>query len=439
MDARSMVIASLFLFIFITCASAADEPCLSVKLSLEPPFSLSFSGKVELFYHQEGRLEQKPNLKLNSWSLVNTGELKPNVKWQVHLAKGKIILSSESGDRISSELPLMLRSSPGDGIEINGWKYPGALQLWPTENLLVFNELELEEYVVGVLGCEAYAGWSVEALKANAVAIRTYTLYGLGKHQEYDLCDQVHCQIYRGSRLSSVFKEAVLACKGEVLTWQGDLINAVYHSSSGGRTRNNEEVWTGSPLPYLRAVEDFDHQGRNFHWPQAYLFSRGELAKVLGFSGEQGIEVIPACSEAGQRLGFNFRSEHNGEEKQFKNESLRWLFSFPSANFRVFKVKERAIQEGVTEDSGFSLGTATINNQEIRLTVSMTSKIKGEEITQGVNLGPTDRLLFIGTGSGHGVGLSQWGAAALAEKGYNYKQILRHYYGDEVRLRKYGE
>ena len=80
MDARSMVIASLFLFIFITCASAADEPCLSVKLSLETPFSLSFSGKVELFYHQEGRLEQKPNLKLNSWSLVNTGELKPNVK-----------------------------------------------------------------------------------------------------------------------------------------------------------------------------------------------------------------------------------------------------------------------------------------------------------------------------------------------------------------------
>lgn len=102
-------------------------------------------------------------------------------------------------------------------------------------------------------GSEAYAGWPLEALKANAVAIRSYTLYSLGKHGTFDLCDTSHCQVYRGLPGEAIFWTAVAGTAGEILSWQGRPINAVYHSSSGGRTRNNEEVWPGaSPALFTR-------------------------------------------------------------------------------------------------------------------------------------------------------------------------------------------
>lgn len=439
---RKILGAAVFVLILIFTSpgwTAAEKPCLAVKLSLEPPLQLSCPGTVELLFLPESKLAQKPYVPPGAWALLNDGELPQETTWQVRQGQGKIVLTSDGGDFISSELPLMLRSAEGLEIELNDRSYPGMIQLWPGEQLSVINELGLEEYVAGVLSGEAYAGWSLEALKANAVAIRTYTLYSLGKHKVYDLCDQVHCQVYHGLHSSPVFREAVADTQGQVLTWDGKLIEAVYHSSSGGRTKNNEEVWASPPLPYLRAVEDFDQAGRNFYWPQAYLFSLGELAGALGFSADQTIEITPFFSPAGNRLGFVFFATKQRERKQLKNEELRWNFSFPSANFRVLVLKEQAFPEGLSTERGLNLGTAILNNQGNRLQFARTVRSAERIVTETVTLEPGESLLFIGNGSGHGVGLSQWGAAVLADKGYNYQEILRHYYGDGVRFARLDE
>ncbi|NLY91776.1 MAG: SpoIID/LytB domain-containing protein [Firmicutes bacterium] len=372
---------------------------LSVKLTLDLPVMLNFLEPVTLFYQPEKDLVRKPHLPFRTWRAVEDRTISQQSSWQVQMTNGRIILLSAKGDTISSELPLLFRGKEG-GFTLNGEVYPGTLLLWPEgDNLLFFNEVNLEDYVCGVLGREAYASWPLEALKANAVAIRSYTLYSLGRHTAYDFCADEHCQVYRGLPEAEVFRTAVAATAGEVLTWQGAPINAVYHSSSGGRTRNNEEVWAGPPLPYLRAVDDFDQNGKNYQWPQTYRFSLEEVGRIIGVPGEKGLVATPLYNQAGERVGFCFAGD--GRTVQLKNEELRRLLLLPSANFRVL-----------------------IGPEE-------------RELTQEVTLPPATTLLFIGNGAGHGVGLSQWGAAALAAQGYTYRQILRHYYGSAVRFEYY--
>jgi stage II sporulation protein D len=321
------------------------------------------------------------------------------LSWQVQMIDGRIILISEKGDTIGSELPLMLRSTEG-GFILNEQVYPGILLLWPKEDhLLFFNDVDLEDYVCCVLGSEAYAGWPLEALKANAVAIRSYALYSRGKHGVYDLCAGEHCQVYRGLPQAEVFRTAVTVTTGQVLTWQGAPINAVYHSSSGGRTRNNEEVWAGAPLPYLRAVDDYDHDGQKYQWPQTYRYSVEKLSRELGIPDAERLVVTPLYNPAGERIGFRFDGGSTGI--QLKNEELRRLLGLPSGKFRVFAGPEQT------------------------------------ELTQRITLPCATTLLFVGNGAGHGVGLSQWGAAALAARGFTYREILRHYYGTEVTLEHY--
>ncbi|MBA2131995.1 SpoIID/LytB domain-containing protein [Capillibacterium thermochitinicola] len=382
----------------------AGEPSallvLTVKLSLAPPVTLRCRGPVTLYSLPEKGLALAPPLSNAPWREVYGGTIRHQLTWRVELVGGRILLASEQGDLLTTDLPLLLWSNDGSGFELDGAVYPGALVIWPADGLLFFNEVSLEDYVCGVLGSEAYAGWPMEALKANAVAIRSYTLYSLGKHEHYDLCDTIHCQVYRGLPPETVYRTAVRETAGEILCWQGAPINAVYHSSSGGRTRNNEEVWAGTPLPYLRSVEDFDHGGRNYQWPQDYLFSWDELTQSLGVARDQELRLVPFFNPAGERLGFWFYSHLTG--KQLRNEELRRLLSLPSANFRIF------IDPGETE------------------------------ITQAVTLPPGTNLLFTGKGAGHGVGLSQWGAADMASRGYSYRQILRHYYGPEVVLSSAG-
>ncbi len=436
----TVILLAALIFGYPEWVAEAAAPELEVKLTFDLPLSLSCSGRVQLFSLPEGKLAQKAYLPPEAWRLLEGRELSPETTWEVTLVQGEIVFRAAGGEEVfHSGEPLLLRAAEGGELKLNGRSYPGTLQFWPGGELSIFNRLGLEDYVAGVLSCEAYASWPLEALKANAVAIRTYTLYSLGKHDIYDLCDQVHCQVYRGLHLAPVFEEAAAATEGEVLTWNGKLIEAVYHSSSGGRTRNNDEVWASPPLPYLRAVEDFDQGGRNYYWPQAYLIGRDELAGALGFAPGQRIELTPFCSPAGERLGFIFFATKQRLSKQLKNEELRRLFSFPSANFRVLIIEEQALPAVIGTGRSSDPGAMLPNNEENRLQLARTAAGGGRLVTGKVTLEAGESLLVIGNGSGHGVGLSQWGTVGMAERGYSYQEILRHYYGEEVRFACLGE
>ncbi len=256
-------------------------------------------------------------------------------------------------------------------------------------------ELELEEYLVGVVLSEMLPAFHDEALKAQAVAARTFAARMLknGKHVDCTLCASSSCcQAWKSGtelrkKLGSSFeiswekaKSAVEATKGMVLTYGGNIIEAVYYSCSGGYSEPAKAVW-GTDVPYLQAVESPGEE-EAARYRESLRYSFGEFqAKLRSARADISIPVIPQ-----DWVGETVRSEGGGVEtmvicgESFSGPQLRSIFSLPSTLFEM-----------------------TVGNGEV---------------------------IFDARGYGHRVGMSQYGADAMAREGSTWQEILRHYYTD---------
>ena len=258
--------------------------------------------------------------------------------------------------------------------------YRGRTLVVPTgKGLDVINWVDLEEYLYSVIGGEMNSSWPTEALKAQAIAARTYALYERERNRNnpiYDLGDSPdHWQIYQGikSEAPSTYR-AVDATAGKVLTYNNRLILSVFHACSGGHTENVEDVW-GSREPYLRAVQDFDQNISECNWIKN--FSSAEISAKVGGIGNIK-DVIPETYSP----------------------------------FHSVKVLKIVGDQGVKVLEGESVRTAL--------------KLKSTRFS--VSKGANGKFVLQGLGYGHALGMSQWGAYNLARRGANYLQILGHYY-----------
>ncbi|MBU6251353.1 MAG: SpoIID/LytB domain-containing protein, partial [Cyanobacteria bacterium REEB417] len=165
---------------------------------------------------------------------------------------------------------LALPSDPDPGILLQQRRYRGVLQVRPQgSGLQVINHVPLETYLVSVVGSEMPASWPLEALRAQAVAARTYALRSRRPAQPFDLKATVASQVYRGVETETPSTlAAVETTRGLVLTHDDALIDAVFHSSSGGRTESSGDLWPRQ-LPYLVSVPDFDHGSPVRAWRQS--------------------------------------------------------------------------------------------------------------------------------------------------------------------------
>jgi len=260
----------------------------------------------------------------------------------------------------------------------DGW-YRGRVLLVPRNGgLTAINYVDLEQYLYSVLGAEMGGNWPQEALKAQAVAARTYALYKRQNNsgELFDLGDDQNSQVYPGvSGESSGTQAAVNATAGQVLTYNGQVILAVFHSSSGGHTENVEDVWD-NPLPYLRGVPDFDRGSPVFEWTKT--FSASDLSNRISGVGQISSMTPERTSAFGSVI--TMKVVGNGGTRVVSGEDIARALGLRSTRFRV--------------------------NRN----------------------GSSGNFVVSGRGFGHGVGLSQWGAYNLANSGYNYQQILAHYY-----------
>ncbi|OCQ94680.1 sporulation protein [Oscillatoriales cyanobacterium USR001] len=268
--------------------------------------------------------------------------------------------------------------------------YRGRTLLVPQKNgLTAINYVELEHYLYSVLGAEMNGNWPQEALKAQAVAARSYALNKRSESQTelYDLENTQLSQVYKGLETeSSGTYNAVDTTAGQVLTYGGQIILAVFHSSSGGHTENVEDIWSQS-LPYLRGVPDFDQGAPVYQWTKT--FSRSELsAKISGVGNI--LSIKPHRTTAFGSI-ITMKVEGDRGSKIVSGAALREALGLKSTRFTV------------TPQYG-NLATAENPGQ------------------------PPTAFQVKGKGFGHGVGMSQWGAYNLAKQGYNYQQILLHYY-----------
>lgn len=271
---------------------------------------------------------------------------------------------------------LFLEPSNGGLVWIGDRWYRGRLQLVPHgDGILAISRVDLEHYLYSVVGGEMVPSWPIEALKAQAVAARSYALHkrALTRQRPYDLKSTTASQVYKGiqSETASTHR-AVNETHGQVMTHGGQIILAVFHSSSGGHTENVEDVWS-QPLPYLRGVVDYDQTAPVFQWTES--FSAAELGRRLGLGTVQ--DAIAERTTPRGRV-ITLRASDDLASKRFSGDEIRRTLSLRSTLFQVSR-------DG-------------------------------------------DVFYFTGRGFGHGVGMSQWGAYYLAQQGVSYQQILGHYY-----------
>jgi stage II sporulation protein D len=283
-----------------------------------------------------------------------------------------------------------IKSESKECVEINGVSYRGFFWIYIMNNrLVIINHVNLEEYLYGVLPREISPSWPEPALKAQAVAARTYALYHMVKREKelYDVFSTTASQVYGGrdSEYSST-RKAVDLTKGLILSYKKKIVLALYHSNSGGETEKAEDVW-GSRLPYLGDLKDkFSEDMPGFKWEKT--LSREEIEKSMKEFGIQlnSIEdIIPLERAASGRI------------KKLKILQAKESFYLSGNSFRLI------VGPGKVKSSNF------------------------EAFKQD------DKFIFKGKGYGHGVGMSQWGAYGMAKAGHDYKEILNFYYnGTEV-------
>jgi len=284
----------------------------------------------------------------------------------------------------------------GGYVFIDDRWYRGTTCVVPSEGgLTAVNYVDIEQYLYSVVGSEMPTSWSLEALKAQAVAARSYVLYQRQSSATalFDVGNTTRWQVYGGiEKESASTRAAVDSTQGQVLTYSGQIINAVFHSCAGGRTENSEDIWS-SALPYLRSVESPDQDAPNCRWDKTV--PAAELGQHYTGVGTI-LRMVPEKVTAGGRI-VKVRLEGESGSRVIDGDDLRDALGLRSAPFQIIP------QMGQVASAG------------------------------NVNSVPTG-FQFTGQGYGHGIGMSQWGAQKLAQQNWNYAQILLHYYtGTELR------
>jgi len=338
--------------------------------------------------------------------------------------------------------PLILRPQADAPVRFGGQRYRGELWFLPgSGRVTVVNRLGLEEYLWGVVPREVPAGWPTEALKAQAVAARTYACYvmesGKHMHQGFDVCATVDCQVYGGRDWEdSRTTAAVQATQGEVVTYGGSPIRAYFHSCSGGHTENSEYVW-GAAFPYLQGVPDYDQDATKYTWEAVYTVAELEQLLVAGgvpASGLYGIETGPGRGVSGRVLTVRLGTPQGRVE--LPATRLRTLIGLNSTLFELSYQRQesrevrRLAAAGETVAVRDGSGTRTVTTPAAAVAISASGQ--RYRVRHAWVVGRRDlaaQVTFTGRGWGHGTGLSQWGARGLAlYHGYNYRQILGYYY-----------
>ena len=355
---------------------------------------------------------------------------------------------------LKNKAKIVVKSSDGRGIWVGQKRYSGKINLYILDSeILVINILGIEKYLSSVVGSEMPSKWPLEALKAQAIASRTYALKQKG-NSFYDIDSTNKNQVYSGLE-ARTYKttRAVRSTRSLVLIYKNKLINALFHSSSGGMTENSQDVWKNE-YPYLSSVKDFDENNPKLRWQKKFsneelksLFpkiggikkieilnitntGRVKNVKLLGYYGSDqmsGVDIRKRMNLKSNFVRFEF-IEDNEIESNNNNSKLLTINQFEDAPLTHIVKAGENLNDIATKynvnvyeiiDLNSIKDSSLININQILLIPRNSSNTSST----------TERILVVsGFGSGHGVGMSQWGAKYMATKGLKAEEILKHFY-----------
>ena len=295
----------------------------------------------------------------------------------------------------------------GNRLQLNRYRYRGIMKLLPTgQTVQLINIVYMEDYLRGVVPPEIgiRTDSEIEAVKAQAVAARTYALAHLQQYpaEKYDMKSSIMDQIYQGMTVENrLTNRSIDATAGQAITFDEQFINAYYHSTCGGMTDDIESVWDRKETPYLKAVEDSGacSWSKYYTWTEVFTEQqlRGRIEQYL--SSDRGRDLV-----IGRITGVELSERTPGgrvvtlivktarDSYRFKKDRIRWVIGrtsnpdliLPSDRFDVV----------IARDASGQLASVT----------------------------------FRGRGYGHGVGMCQCGAIGLARQGWSFDEILKHYF-----------
>ena len=328
---------------------------------------------------------------------------------------GADVSLSEPAGRIDGARPHLIIEplDPSVGVILGGTKYRGSAEVIADakRGLTVINRLGLETYLLGVVPAEIGRRPPEEhaAVRAQAVAARTYTIASLGSRDSlgFDVFATVEDQAYGGVDVERIeIDRAIRETTGEILAYHGQAVLALYHSTCGGRTATRYEVWGEPDLPYLRSVEDRDGRedycaiSPRHRWQESWTaesmngFVRAELAERLGVSPASvgRIRNIRVLSRTEHDRVDQLEVEADGGRYVVRKNDIRWVLR--PTETRILRSTDFVVRQGRVGD--------------------------GEVLVEG-------------RGFGHGIGMCQWGAIGRARDGQTYRRILAAYYrGAEI-------
>ena len=279
--------------------------------------------------------------------LIIKGKIFPNKKIRGLTLKNqenrKILFFDQNKQKIydlENKQTFQVKSSDGRGIWVGQKRYSGTINLYILDaEILIVNVLGIERYLSSVVGSEMPTKWPMEALKAQAIASRTYALKQKG-NLFYDIDSTEKNQVYNGLE-SRTYKtiRAVRSTRSLVLTYNNKLINALFHSSSGGMTENSQDVWQNK-YPYLSSVKDFDKQNPKLRWQKR--FSNEELQNLFpNIGGINNIE-ISSITDTGRVKNVIIYGEYGSEK--MSGQDLRRKMNLNSTFVRFKFIEDKKMR-----------------------------------------------------------------------------------------------
>ena len=443
--------------ILVLCVQSAYAREVYVKLSGSGNYSIGITAGNLVMTDSEGRLA----------NLTDSA--------RISVSGSNVVIGG-----MSFMMPVRIT---GNGfLKFNGRTYRGAFLITPRGGLL--NVLDLEYYVCGVLPAEVGASWPIEALRAQAICARTYILRQSMHRAEkgYDVVDSDSDQVYRGQGIETErTNQAVMSTAGMLLTYGNELAFTYFHSDSGGHTANISDVW-GQNYPYLQGVQEIV----NYKSPVASWSAKFSASKIQqAVKKASGTDIGPVSQiqvsevdEGGRAITMTFTGSKGTKTiraSQFRlaldPRNLKSTMLTPSGG--AFSINNTTTPSGLVSakkavpatTSGLSFeeeqAIAKMTAEGVFTTTELIDMLTNEAkkkqyyeagLTRLKKAGKTldvpntqlqatprskygyaieksgNEFVFYGRGWGHGVGMSQWGAMAMAEQGYTAEQILTHYY-----------
>jgi len=397
--------------------------------STEPPVAAHPPVQTPVPFANDPLVKEEPNLRVAV--VTNAESVELSCEGSFRLTTGN---TADAGKRFAATTPVTIDKANGqvraragattitggllrlipdedDPVQVNKSRFRGGFDMRPgaASGVTILNRIPMEEYLRGVVPNEIGHGKPdlLEAVKAQAVAARTYALISRGQYEAdgYDLLATVADQVYSGVAAESpIVDQALAETRGVVALYEGQPIVTNYASTCGGHTADRDEVWDKPPLPYLRGVSDKGDDGywcegsKYFHWQETWngeefwTIARKALNReyAYGISDESQLKkvTITETGPSGRVRKLSFETTTGTYEA--RGDRIRWVLY-------------RAANAGPLRSTLFTIDVDTSHDRVSKFTAD-------------------------GAGWGHGVGMCQWGAMTRSRKGQDFRKILGDYY-----------